>query len=64
MGIQPNRSKGTEKVTTLGVMFRITMTSDGLDGTSLEDMVDEFRVEQWLGFLYVMLLLGASAFRA
>ena len=35
----PKRRNGTESVTTLGVTSRMTMTSDGLDGTSLDDMV-------------------------
>lgn len=35
----PNRRNGTESVTTLGVMSRNTITSDGLTGMSLDDMV-------------------------
>lgn len=38
MGMDPNRLNGTEKVTTLGVTSRMTMTSAGLAGISLEDM--------------------------
>lgn len=37
----PTRANGTETVTMLGVMFRMTATSLGLEGTSLEDMVRE-----------------------
>lgn len=39
MGMVPKRLKGTEKVTTLGVRSRMTMTSAGLVGISLEDML-------------------------
>lgn len=39
MGMVPKRLKGTEKVTTLGVTSRMTMTSAGLSGISLDDMV-------------------------
>lgn len=39
MGNFPKRRKGTEKVTTLGVTSRMTMTSSGFWGMSLEDMV-------------------------
>ena len=39
MGKRPKRRKGTEKVTTFGVMSRMTMTSSGLDGMSLDDML-------------------------
>ena len=38
MGMRPKRRKGTEKVTTLGVMSRMTITSSGLGGMSLDDM--------------------------
>lgn len=38
MANMPNRAKGTDKVTTFGVMLRMTMTSDGFAGTSLDDM--------------------------
>ena len=38
-GIAPNRRNGTERVTTFGVMFRMTITSDGFAGTSLDDML-------------------------
>lgn len=34
----PNRANGTETVTTLGVMFRMTATSAGFEGMSLDDM--------------------------
>lgn len=37
--IFPNREKGTEKVTTLGVTLRMTMSSAGLDGMSSADML-------------------------
>jgi hypothetical protein len=37
--ILPNRAKGTEKVTMLGVMLRMTMRSAGLAGIKLEDIV-------------------------
>jgi hypothetical protein len=36
----PKRLKGTLRVTMLGVTSRMTITSDGLAGMSLEDMVD------------------------
>lgn len=39
IGIIPKRLNGTEKVTTLGVISRITMTSAGLAGISLFDML-------------------------
>ena len=38
MGIVPNLLKGVEKVTTLGVMLRMTITSAGLAGISFDDM--------------------------
>lgn len=34
----PNLLNGTENVTTLGVIFRMTMTSAGLAGISFDDM--------------------------
>jgi hypothetical protein len=37
--MRPNRRKGTESVVTLGAISRITITSSGFSGTSLEDMV-------------------------
>lgn len=37
-GIVPNLLKGTENVTTLGVMLRMTITSAGLAGMSFDDM--------------------------
>lgn len=39
IGITPNRLNGTENVTTFGVTSRITMTSAGLVGISLSDML-------------------------
>lgn len=38
MGKRPKRRKGREKVTTLGVTSRMTMTSSGFGGMSLDDM--------------------------
>ena len=38
-GILPKRRKGTERVTTLGVISRMTITSDGLVGMRVDDMV-------------------------
>lgn len=38
MGIVPNLLKGTEKVTILGVISLMTITSAGLAGMSLDDM--------------------------
>lgn len=35
----PKRANGTDKVTTLGVMSRMTITSDGDSGMSLDDIV-------------------------
>ena len=35
----PNRAKGAEQVTMLGVTLRMTITSDGFDGTNLDDML-------------------------
>lgn len=37
--INPKREKGTERVVTPGTSSRITITSSGFDGTSLEVMV-------------------------
>jgi hypothetical protein len=37
--IRPNRRKGTERVVTLGVISRITITPSGFWGTSLSDIV-------------------------
>lgn len=37
--IRPNRRKGTERVVTFGAMSRITITSSGFEGTSLEVMI-------------------------
>lgn len=45
MGMVPKRLKGTEKVTTLGVTSRMTMTSAGLVGISLDDML----LRSWFG---------------
>lgn len=39
MGNFPKRRKGTEKVTTFGVTSRMTMTSSGFGGISLDDML-------------------------
>lgn len=39
MGKRPCRRKGTEKVTTLGVTSRMTITSSGFWGMSLDDML-------------------------
>jgi hypothetical protein len=39
MGSLPKRRKGTEKVTTLGVTSRMTMTSSGFWGMSFDDMI-------------------------
>lgn len=39
IGIIPKRLNGTEKVTTLGVISRITITSAGLAGISLFDIL-------------------------
>lgn len=39
MGNFPKRRKGTEKVTTFGLTSRMTMTSSGFGGTSLDDML-------------------------
>lgn len=39
MGILLKRRKGTESVTTLGVTSRITMTSEGLAGIRVSDMM-------------------------
>jgi hypothetical protein len=39
MGTVPYLLNGTEKVTTFGVMFRMTITSAGLAGMSLDDML-------------------------
>lgn len=36
---RPYRRNGTESVTMFGVMLRITITSAGFDGMSLDDMV-------------------------
>lgn len=64
IGIIPKRLNGTENVTTLGVTSRITITSAGLAGISLFDMLlllllslspededDDFNVEKgwWIG---------------
>jgi hypothetical protein len=38
MGNLPKRRKGTEKVTTFVVTSRMTMTSSGFGGMSLDDM--------------------------
>jgi len=35
----PKRLKGAEQVTMLGVTLRMTITSDGSDGTSLDDIL-------------------------
>jgi hypothetical protein len=40
----PNLANGTERVTILGVTFRITITSEGLDGISLLDIVAAARL--------------------
>ena len=37
--MEPKRAKGTEKVAMLGVTLRITMTSAGFQGMSLDDMM-------------------------
>lgn len=37
--ILPNRKKGTERVVTFGAMSRITITSSGFEGTSLDVMM-------------------------
>lgn len=37
--ILPNRRKGTESVVTFGAMSRITITSSGFEGMSLEVML-------------------------
>lgn len=39
MGTLPKRRKGTEKVTTLGVTSRMTSTSSGFGGMSLDDII-------------------------
>ena len=39
IGILPKRRNGTVKVTTLGVTSRMTITSDGLAGISVDDML-------------------------
>jgi len=39
--MRPKRRKGTESVVTLGVISRMTITSSGFEGTSLDDMVAE-----------------------
>lgn len=39
MGNRPKRRNGTEKVTTLGVMSRMTITSSGFGGMSFDDMM-------------------------
>lgn len=55
-GIIPKRLNGTENVTTLGVTSRITMTSAGLAGMSLFDMLlllsalwDDVEKGLWMG---------------
>ena len=45
----PNRANGTETVTTLGVTVRMTATSEGLEGMSLEDMVSDDIDLAWVG---------------
>lgn len=53
----PNRRKGTESVTTLGVMSRMTMTSDGVWGMSFDDIVKDrvvFAVELLAGELEIV----------
>lgn len=35
----PNRANGAEQVTMLGVTRRMTITSDGLEGMSFDDML-------------------------
>lgn len=40
----PNREKGTERVTMLGVTLRMTMTSAGFHGMSLEVMLADLVV--------------------
>lgn len=37
--MEPNREKGTENVAMLGVTLRMTMTSAGFHGISLDDML-------------------------
>lgn len=39
MGIFPNRRNGTDRVTMFGVMSRMTITSEGLVGMRVDDMV-------------------------
>jgi len=36
---RPKREKGAEQVMMLGVTLRMTITSDGLDGMSFDDML-------------------------
>ena len=40
----PALKNGTERVTILGVMSLMTITSDGFDGMSLDDMAKSFGV--------------------
>jgi hypothetical protein len=42
--MRPNRKKGTLSVVIEGLISRITMTSSGFLGTSLSDMMGNFRV--------------------
>lgn len=57
IGIIPKRLNGTENVTTLGVRSRITMTSAGLAGINLLDMLlllslwfeDDVEKGLWIG---------------
>ncbi len=39
---RPKRAKGAEQVTMLGVTLRMTITSDGLEGASLDDMMGKW----------------------
>ena len=56
MGMMPNLLKGTEKVTTLGVTFRMVITSAGLAGISLDDILFSFL------FLLVLVLDDENGF--
>lgn len=42
---RPKRAKGTERVVMLGVMSRMTITAEGLLGTSLDVMASELLAE-------------------
>jgi hypothetical protein len=53
MRIRPKRRKGTESVVIFGVTLRITITSEGFAGTSLDVIV-------WMDYADVVILYKES----